>query len=241
MGVGAMGVYMYPHPQTRPGIGAGPNIGLPGVAYSQKWTPTFFNQSAKAVNGASIDIGYSFTPLHTFELTYSFLRDVGPYPYSQAGYQAINYEFRRLLGFFLYIGGTRGRFAYDNEADDTVTGQRVGTGDGTTVSFQLTRSIGDLAASPFATEPIGFVDPQSAVIVYLSGTPVSSSTWNIINTAGLVQLVFTAAPGNNIPITIDMKYFYYCKFAEDISVFEKFTSVHWANPSVKLQSCRPGA
>ena len=49
-------VQIYPHPQSMTG---GPltstQVGLPGLGYNFKWQPVFFNQSQKALSGASIE------------------------------------------------------------------------------------------------------------------------------------------------------------------------------------------
>jgi hypothetical protein len=76
---------------------------LPGLTYSSKWTPTYFNQSATAASGAEVDVGIALHPIHQFELTYAFLRDgVG------WGNALSALEFRTLMGFHQMMGGSRG-------------------------------------------------------------------------------------------------------------------------------------
>jgi hypothetical protein len=240
-----MSLIIYPHPQTQPGLG------LPGVAYTVKWTPVFFNQTFKAVNGASIDIGLASAPLHNFELKYEFLRNQGPFVFFPGTnfppptYSMISYEFRRLMGFFLLVGGTLGRFAFENPDDNQIYGQFVASTDGVTKNWVLQRTLADESAYNFSgtqTEPIGVV-ALSTVTLYFDGTPVSGATFSIANTPGNVILTYPVsgvAPAGH-QLTIDMKYYYYCKFTDDSTVFEKFSEGFWSNASVKIQSCRAGA
>src|SRR5579864_8129003 len=104
----------------------------PGLAINVKWSPVFFNQSYKALSGASIDIGLSAFPLHNFELSYNFLR----------GKQPSFGELQELMGFYASMSGQNGRFLFDWPDDDVVVGQFLGTGDGVNNTFLLTRQLG---------------------------------------------------------------------------------------------------
>ena|ERR1700690_1320962 len=231
--------------------------GLAGLGYSVKWSPTFFNQSQKAVNGASIDIGLSPYPLHNFELTYNFLRD-SQYLYPPGSFPAANqYEFKVLMGFFLQMGGSLGRFLFDFIDDDAyvATGGAssppsqplctTANGDGTTTVFTIARPMGvwlSLANNYLGiAEPVGYVNTLTAV--YWNTSLQGGGTYTIDKTIpGNQKITFTGgAPPNNAIITISMTYYYYCKFADDTMTFEKFVNLLWSGQSVKIQSCRAGA
>jgi hypothetical protein len=241
----------YPHPQTFRG-----STGLPGVEYRIKWRPIFFNQSFKAMNGAQIDIGLAGTPLHEFELSYSVLRNNPPFRYDGLQPDGVTYnpiagELRRLLGFYMMVGGQLGRFAFDNTDDDYIKGQVIAITDGVKSAYQLVRTLADAAgpslynSSGGNTEPIGLWNDLATFNVYLdSGTGptlISPVSYSVTNTPGNVTVTFTSAPPAGETMTVDMGYYYYCKFATDMLEFEKIMDQRWMNPSIKLQSCRAGA
>lgn len=216
----------------------GPEL-LPGLAFSSKWSPSFINmKTATTASGADIDLGLAQYPLHDFELTYEFLRH-GPIGGASTLAQL---EFRTLMGFHLAIGGTLGRFLYRNPDDCRAWRNRIGTGDGTTTTFTITRTFG--ANGYFGTEPVGQIDTGSPINVYLDGlsTPLSPSQYSF-NTATPCAntITFVAPPGAGQSIELDMSYFYYCKLSDNSNTFEKFMDRLWKLSKVTLHSCRAGA
>ena len=91
-----------------------------GLGFNVSWSPVFFTQSQTTITGASIDVGLAAYPLYQFELTYDFLRDPAGAP--------VDSELQTMLGFYLSMGGSRGRFLYTNPDDNTRTGQAIATG-----------------------------------------------------------------------------------------------------------------
>lgn len=215
---------------------------LPGLGFGIKWTVEFFNMpSAVAVSGASIDLAYAATPLHTFELTYNFLRDqYGAAPLIPSVGQS---EFKALMGFFMAVGGSAGRFTFLNPDDYTMTLQPLGTTDGVTSIWQIVRTLGTGAyAGSDGTEPVGVVDTTQPVSVYLNGALVSSSVYAIVTTSPCNQLVqFIAPPTSGQSVEISCSYLYYCRFLENSLSFEKMYNDVWNATKVVIQSCRAGA
>jgi hypothetical protein len=208
---------------------------LRGLGYSSKWTPEFFVQSAKSATGAEIDLLIAQYPLHSFELTYRFLRDGVAWRDSLSAL-----EFRTMMGFFLSMQGTAGRCLYRNPDDYQVFQNQIGTGDGSTRTFTLTRSYG--ANGYTASEPIGQVIPGELFNVYLAGssTPVNPTLYTLSTTNPVANTItFTSAPAVGQAITVDMSYYYYCKLADTAVTFEKFMARLWALNKVQLRSCRP--
>ncbi len=206
---------------------------LPGLAPTVRWSPVFFNQSFKAQNGASIDIQLASTPLHNFEVSYNFLRDIG---------RANSPEFRIMLGFWMAIGGSAGRFLFQNPDDQSVTTQTIANGDGVTTAFTAIRTIG--TSLGYGTEPVGQWITTLPYNVYVNGVLKTAGSDYTINTAQPVNstIVFSSAPPVGVNnITADFSYAYYCRFADDSLTFEKFIDQIWSAQSVKIQSCRLGA
>jgi hypothetical protein len=203
---------------------------LPGLTFPVKWTPRFYNMATQTTaSGADIDLGLAQYPLHDFELQYDFLRDSGAT------------EFKTLFGFVLQMAGTPGRFLFSNPDDNAVTGQGIGTGDGTTKTFTLVRSFG--AGGFTGTEPVGSVDLGSTFNVYVNGTLKTITTDYTVDQSvpGANTITFTTAPASSAAITVDMTYLYYCKFPDDGQEFDKFMDKLWSMQKVSLHSCRPGA
>jgi hypothetical protein len=202
---------------------------LPGLAYSVKWTPRFYNMATQTVaSGADIDLALSAYPLHDFELQYEFLRD---------GNGTV--EFKTLMGFVLQIAGSSGRFLFLNPDDNAVTGQVIGTGDGVATTFTLARSFG---AGGFAgVEPVGYVN-NVGLNVYDNGVLKTLGTHYTVSrtTPGAQTITFLVAPTSSHVITVDMGYWYYCKFPDNAQDFDKFMNGLWSLQKVLIHSCRPG-
>jgi hypothetical protein len=204
---------------------------LPGLAFNVKWTPQFFNMPSQIASaGASIDLAYADTPLHEFELIYEFLRD----NFGQT-------EFKTMMGFFLKLGGTVGRFLFRNPDDYIATAEYIATTDGfATLYGPVTRTFG--TGDYTASESVGWVDLTAPVKIYLDGIEQGSSAAYVLQTTpGDVRIKFTAAPTIGQVITMDFNFYYYCKFMDNIASFEKFMNQIWTLPSIRIGSCRPGA
>ncbi|HEY3886505.1 MAG TPA: DUF2460 domain-containing protein [Vicinamibacterales bacterium] len=220
-----------------------------GLGYNVKWTPTFFNQTQTTMSGASVTIALAQYPLHTFELTYEVLRSD----------LTVGGQLQTMLGFFLSVGGSLGRFLFFNEDDNYPQHghQAIGTGDGSTDTFIVVRSFGNTGGG-FGTEPVGYVQQATPLEdwaptvypgitateqVFVNGTLVHTPADYVIDNSfpGSPRIAFTSAPGAGQTIAADFGFYYYCRFADDSSTWEKFASTYWLNSTVKLQSCRQGA
>jgi uncharacterized protein (TIGR02217 family) len=145
-----------------------------------------------------------------------------------------------LFGFVLAIGGRAGRFLFSNPDDHSVTAQGIGAGDGATTAFTLVRSFG---AGGFAgIEPIGAADLTTTFNVYVGGVLKTVGVDYTVDQSvpGANVINFASAPASSAAITVDMSYYYYCKFPEEAE-FDKLMSTFWQNQKVLLHSCRAGA
>ena len=205
---------------------------LPGLGYSAHWKPKAFHMpTATMENGARIDLGLSDSPLHDFELTYNFLRG--------QGFQRGSTEFRKMMGFFLYLNGNLGRFLFKNPDDNTVTRQLIGVTDGVTHVWQLVRTFG--VEEYVGTEAVGYVDLTCPFNLYLDDVKQPKSSYSVLTTEPVNQEIdFAATPTAGQNIYVDMSYFYYCNFPEDQLDFEKFMNQLWTLKSVKFSSNRAG-
>ena len=164
-------------------------------------------------------------PIWTFTLTYEFLRD--QHDTRGGGGLGTGYdELRTLAGFFLQQQGSFAPFLFNDPSDNTVTGQLLATGDGSTTLFQLYRTFGGFA------EPI--IAPSIIGAIYFSGVAQSSSDYSVNFANGLVT--FTSPPPGGVTITADFTYYFLVRFADDAAEFENFLYQLWTLKQVKLQS-----
>lgn len=205
---------------------------LKGKGFSTHWRTKFANIGETAASLADIDLAIAQDPIHFFDLTYNFLRDGFFWPKGPE-------EFKRMKGFSLRIGGSAGRFLFKNPDDNVVTNQFIATTDGTTNIWTLSRTFG--LGEDSRTEPVGYVDAALPFAAYLNGVGQDHTLWQLIQTtAGQQQIKFFNTPSAGQKLTVDMNYFYYCKFDADEDDFEKFVAGNWRIGKITLKSCKAG-
>jgi uncharacterized protein (TIGR02217 family) len=198
---------------------------LPGLGWSVSKAPRFATRTQKAISGRELRVADQLYPIWTFTLTYQILRD----EHDTRGGNALGTgydEFRTLAGFFLQQQGSFAPFVFDDPTDDSVTGQYIGTGDGSTTVFQLYRTFGGFI------EPI--VAPKAIGAIYFNGVRQSSSGYSVAPTTGLVT--FATPPPSGQAITADFTYYFLVRFADDTAEFENFMYQLWSLKQIKLQS-----
>ena len=204
---------------------------LPGLGYSVHWRPKGFNMpTVNLETGGRLDIGWSDSPLHEFELTYDFLRG--------EGFGVGSTEFKTMMGFFLALNGNLGRFLFPNPYDRSVTNQFIATTDGVEHQWILQRTFGIGEYS--GTEPVGYVDVTSPFAAYLDGVKLDPSTYTVDTTDPVSQqiIINSGTPTLGQKLTVDMSYFYYCNFPDGTLDFEAFMNNLWMLKSAKFMSLR---
>jgi uncharacterized protein (TIGR02217 family) len=198
---------------------------LPGLGWSVTKAPRFATRIQRAVSGRELRVLDQPYPLWTWTLTYGVLRDQSDTRGS--GGLGVGYsELRTLLGFFLAQQGALTPFLFDDPTDDSISGQIIGTGDGSTTAYQLVRTMGGFA------EPI--VAPNVISGIYFNGVLQSPSSYSVNTSTGIVT--FTAAPPAGQIVTASFTYYFQVRFAGDTAEFENFMYQLWQLKTVKLQS-----
>lgn len=202
---------------------------LPGLTWDYTLAPMFSTEVQQATSGREVRAAFWSAPLWKIDLTYEFLRDDAQHV-DQSGYS----ELQQLVGFFLARQGQFDSFLVDlaqltrKPLDSTVSGQPIGIGDGSTISFQLVRNIGGYLEE--IQNPAG----QSAT-VYVAGLRKTQGTdYTIAN--GLVS--FAAAPAAGAAITADFQWLWRVRFAQDSVEFGNFAYLLWECKKVELVSVR---
>ncbi len=197
--------------------------GLPGLAWSRHKRPGFSTRVASHVSGREVRVALMSYPLYEFEAVYSGLTSSAS-TFSGLGASSL----QSLMGFFLQLQGQFGTFLYTDPDDNAVTGQVFATGDGSTMSFMMMRSLGGFL------EPVGWV--TSIGNVYLNGAAQSGTSYSL---ATPNTLTFTSAPASGVAISADFSYAFNCRFVDDQMDFEEFMASLWKLDSMKFRSVKP--
>jgi hypothetical protein len=196
---------------------------LPGLAWSRHKKPGFSTRVASHVSGREVRVALMSSPLYEFEAIYDGLASSSAAAFAGLGSTSL----QNLMGFFLQLLGQAGNFLYTDPDDSTVAGQFVATGDGATLSFVMSRTLGGF------NEPVAWV--TNVTNVYLNGVAQASSSWVFTapNSIG-----FYSAPAAGVAITADFSYAFQCRFLDDQMDFEEFMSSLWKLDSMKFRSIK---
>lgn len=162
--------------------------------------------------------------------------DVGKHVQSRA--QAVE-----LVRFYVARGGLSNSFRFqdisDNTSNDdgttgyTSTDQNVGTGDGSTLTFQLRKEYGDAAASVYRT----ITKPVSGRVAIAVGgvtqvDPGWTFPWTCNATTGVVT--FTTAPTASAAVTAGFDFDCEVRFGSAIDQNMPVTRTDWENNSLQI-------
>ncbi len=179
-------------------------------------------------------------PLWEWDLTYEYLPD----DFSPGA--ATLSDFRTQLGNFLNVAGMFGGFLFLDPDEHTILGQFIATGDGSTTTYTLVKSFG-LAPANTATEPVGYlaIGGDFTFAAYVNGALLIDGEYTLNTlTPCQQQITFTVAPPKGSVITVDMSYFYYVHFKEDVAELENFAqtlsggATLWSLKKFTLESLR---
>ncbi len=206
---------------------------LPNLhGFSVHKRPTFATILQTPPSGREVAAPQYNLPLWEFELTYEVLRG-GIQNRSLYSSASLYTEFQRMIETFLISAGQFGWFYFNDSSDNSRLGQPIGTGDGVTVSFPMIRTWNEGFLS--LTEPVGGVNTDLPVVVYLNGVlVVSAGHWNI--SADQRNLVFLSPPGGGVTITSDFSFFYRCRFIDDAFDAEEFFRNYFSVRALKFRS-----
>ena len=170
---------------------------LAGVEWPIQRKPTFNTSTKQAVSGRELRLTQQIYPLTEYQLSFEFLRSDS------------NVEYETLAGFFLSVRGASESWLFTDPADYSVTDMSFGTGDGATVSFQLSRSFG--AGGFTFSQAVQNVNAATAIKV--AGVTKTVTTDYTIDPTGLVT--FTVAPAAAAALTWTGTYYHRCRFKDD--------------------------
>ena len=148
---------------------------LPGQGWSVHKKPTFATTVASHVSAREVRSAHYASPVWQFELTFDGLDATASAQYGGLGAQSL----QSLMGLFLQCQGQYGSFIYYDPTDYAVSAQAFGTGDGTTTTFQLQRTLGGFSES--VTQPW---TPAAPTLFQVQGYAAAYAPNNLVNYSG---------------------------------------------------------
>jgi hypothetical protein len=181
-----------------------------------KRIPEWSTVKQDALSGKRVRAQNFSYPIWHWEVGFDFLR-------SAAAYE----EFQQLADLINAVTGGTGLFLYNEPTDNAATAQQFAIADGSSVSYQLVRSLfsGGLA-SP---EPVFF--PNVITDVKVNGVPTSAYT---VSPYG--QIVFATPPNAGNILTWDGTFYWGCRFDDDQFAFSNFMLSLWDMKQLKFSS-----
>lgn len=188
---------------------------LIGLTWDIVKTPMWSTRIQRSVSGRELRAAFYNYPLWRWTLSYDLLRDDS------------SAELKTLVAFFNQRKGSYDSFLYDDPSDNLITGQSLGTGDGSTTTFQMIRSYGGYI------EPFSDIKASPVPKIFLNAV-LQTTGYSISN--GIVT--FTPAPGLGVAVTADFGYYHRVRFNQDEAEFSQFAYQLWELKSIELVSVR---
>lgn len=168
-------------------------------------------------------------PLWEWDITWEYLPDDQAYGVTLS-------DFKDLLGFFLRATGMFGGFCYQDQDENSVTGQYIGLGDGVTTTFALSKTFG---LGGTRTEPIGYLNLVPGFNAYVNGVFVNPLLYTLSQQFPVAQTItFADPPPGGVAVTVDMSFYYWVHFKDDVAEFENFAHRLWSAKKLTLESLR---
>lgn len=185
---------------------------LAGLSWDVIWTPGFNTSVQRSVNLSEARTAWSATPVWDVTFTYDLLRD-----------DTAHNELKQLVGFFCARQGSFDSWLYQNPYDFNASNQAIGTGDGTSTTFNLRRTIGEFSDR---------VSNWANAVVYANGVAQNAVTISTANG----QVVFNSPPASGAVLTWTGSYYYRCRFEQDMQEFTQFNRLLWQARTFKFKA-----
>lgn len=209
---------------------------LSPLTWSRNKEPSQNTETNVAISGREYQIARQVYPRWLFTLRYggdSWLRDQtqNTIPQAPLGYT----EFTQLSGLFLQCLGSYGEFFYTDPDDSSRLAVPCGVTDGASTTYKLYYTWGTGPFTPALTIPVGGVNTID--VLYLNGIAQNPLSYSLDATA--TQVVFNSPPSAGLAITIDLHFYFRCRFMEDGNQFEEWSKNLWENKELKIMSVKP--
>ncbi len=185
---------------------------LPGRKIDFALTPEFRTLKFTSESGKRQHFGVMSLPIWHLSLNYDFLREESAFG-----------ELESILGFFLLRNAALEPFLIKVPHDNFRASQFLGTGDGVTAKFQMTRDYGGFR------EPVYGVDAGFTVTV--------NGVLTVAFTELDGEITFYAAPASGAALLVQsIGYYYRVTFKSDQLDFNRFLFNLWELKKVELET-----
>lgn len=201
---------------------------LPGLGFDVKRTYQWKTFVQEALSGKQSALNGRQYPLISYELIYNVLRR-----------NTTPDEYQSLIGLHNQMKGRFDTFLFTDPDFNTITAGNAaqygvfGTGDGSTLTFQLLATLQN-SGGPGAAEIIQNLN--GTPVLYDNGSTISSANYTI-GATGIVTFGAGHAPVSSHMLTWSGSWYYRCRFDEDALEVSKFMQNYW-NCTAKFQSVK---
>lgn len=197
---------------------------LPGVQFPVVKRASWDTIRLESVSGVRVAFPNRNVPRWTWELSMEFLRAQDP-PWTYPNGAEFQSELVQLQQLFSTVQGSAYPFAYEDPTDGVAANQPIGTGNGSTSSFQLLRGIGSGLLEPVLV--------PTNVAVYVAGAKLSSNQVQVGN-YGVVTL--SVPPPAGAAITWTGNYQWLVRFDEDVQEYANLMEYLWECHKITFSS-----
>lgn len=188
-----------------------------GRTFLQRKTPQWSTDVKTSVSGKERRRALWSYPIWRFSVAYNVLRD-GP----------TLQELQRLYAFFNSMQGMAGEFLFWDRDDNIATDMFFAAGDGTTTTFQVTRTIqvGGISAS----EPVLAFSGDPQITVDGIATDVT------VGQRG--KVTFASAPADGARLNWTGRFYYRCRFEIDELDISQLMSGLWEGRGIDFHTVK---
>lgn len=133
--------------------------------------------------------------------------------------------------FFFDVRGRAFGFRFKDWGDYSLSGEAIGTGDGTNRVFKITKSYG--TNNPYVRRI--FKPVAGTVVVYVDNIVVADSVYAVDTTTGIITFTPGNAPANTKVVTVDCEFDVPVRFDTDVlaSTHDGWLTEEWPNIPLK--------
>ena len=194
---------------------------LPGIRFEYTRQYEWNTEVQRAISWKTSALSLAQYPVVHYEYEFEFMRDYNSTP-----------DISQLVGLINAVRGRYDTFLHTDPDFNTVTAQAFGTGDGSTLVFQLVATYQN-TGGPGQAEIIQNLNGTPNL--YDNGTLISSANYSI-GTTGIVTFGAGHAPASGHALTWTGSFYYRCRFDEDMYDFKKFMKGLWSVDKITFTS-----
>ncbi len=191
-------------------------------AWPIKQTPVYESLIQKSASGR----GYVRIPLRNFPL-WKFNFNIG---FMMGDATQDDSAWQQFTNFYMAVFGAASDWLFQHPFDYQVTGQVIGTGDGSTTEFTMFRTLVSGGAADLIQN---FINPPT---IYLNGEAQGTSPV-VYSIDQYGTLTFVTPPGDGVVVSWTGEFYYRCHFINDsLDSMETMLQAIWSCEQLEFES-----